>query len=72
MFGKNSYEEESLEFDKDLLSLFRQYERNAKCEFSGKDLIEITENTMVYDFLMTIKDRLPDILVRNKRGDYKS
>ena len=72
MCGKNSYDEESLEFDKNLLSLFRQYERNVKREFSEKDLIEITQNALIYDFLMTTKDRLPNVLERDKRGEYES
>lgn len=56
MCGKDGYEEESLEFDKDLLSLFRQYEKNVKGEFSKKDPLDITQNALIYDFLMTVKD----------------
>ena len=72
MCGKGSYEEEALEFDKNLLALFRQYENNIKCELSEMDLIGITEGAFVYDFLMTIKDRLPDVLELDKRGDYEN
>jgi len=72
MRGKGSYEEEGLDFDKNLLALFRRYESNVKGEFSEKDLIEITQNALIYDFLMTTKDRLPNVLERDKRGEYES
>jgi len=69
MCGNNSYEEESLDFDKELLSLFRQYERNTKCEFSEKDMMEITQDALINDFLITIKDRLYEVLEKDKCGE---
>jgi len=72
MCKKGNYEGEGLEFDKELLALFRQYESNVKCEFSEKDMIEITTEALIYDFLITVIDRLPDVVKRDKRGECKS
>lgn len=72
MCGKDNYEKEGLDFDKDLLALFRRYESNVKGEFSEKDMIAITNEALIYDFLITVKDRLPDVLERDKRGEYEN
>ena len=72
MCGKDSYEEEGLEFDKNLLALFRQYERNVKWKLTEDDLKGIIQEAFVYDFLVTVKDSLTEILEGDKRGDYGS
>jgi hypothetical protein len=72
MCGNGRYEEEGLEFDKNLLAVFRQYERNVKCELSEKEFAEITQKAFISDFLTAIKDRLPEVLEKDKRGDYES
>ena len=72
MCGKGIYEEEGLEFDKNILALFRQYERDVKCELTEKEFEEITQEAFISDFMTAIKDRLPDILEKDKRGEYDS
>ena len=72
MCETGNYEEENLEFDKELLALFRRYESNVKCELSEKDMIEITNEALIYDFLITVIDRLPGVVERDKRGEHES
>ena len=72
MCVKGVYEEEVLEFDKNILALFRQYQRDVICELSEKEFTELTQEAFISDFLTAIKDRLPDVLKKDKRGDYES
>ena len=71
MCTNGSYEEEGLEFDKNLLALFMRYERDVKCELTEKEFAEITHEAFISYFLTAIKDRLPDILEKDKRGEYE-
>jgi hypothetical protein len=70
MYRKGIYEEEGLEFDKNILALFRQYERDVKCEITEKEFEEISQEAFISDFMTAIKDRLPDLLEKDERGEY--
>ena len=72
MCANGTYEEEGLEFDKNLLALFRQCERDVKCELTEKEFTEITQEALISEFMTAIKDRLPDVLERDKREIYES
>lgn len=70
MCGRGFDEEEVLEVDKKMLASFRQYENYVKFMLSEEDLKEVTEGALINDFLIAVKDRLPDVLERDKRGKY--
>ena len=66
MCGKSNYNEEALEFDFQLLQLFRVYEVDVKAELSSDEMESIAQEQLMKSFLESVKHRLPEALERDQ------